>query len=219
MERTDIKAEVDHRTGRFHVVAVVSRHFCWSTHSWTLQGVSGSSLVVWICSDLLRVRASLRYPSLFPSSPTPPPPPPVVTFACSLSPLNPPHLILSPTPNLPLLPPSPPSPPLHLLSQGPCGTLRGWWGWGWWWCRWWWNSHSVSSFPVLEPEARLTPCPPIPLSSWRKKDEDENGEEDEADGFLSLPQFHPRISLQHPPPSRHIRHLCLSVFASILCQV
>lgn len=64
----------------------------------------------------------------------------------------------SPNPSL-LLSPHPPS-YLHLLSQGPCGTLRGWWGWGWWWCRWWWNSHSVSSLPVLEPEASPS------LSPW-----------------------------------------------------
>ncbi len=82
-------------------------------------------------------------------------------FACSLSPLISPAYALR-TPTLyfyslpPLLPPilsSPPPSYLHLLSQGPCGTLRGWWGWGWWWCRWWWNSHSVSSLPVLEPDA------------------------------------------------------------------
>lgn len=54
---------------------------------------------------------------------------------------------------LPLLLTSPPASYFHLLSQGPCGTLRGWWGWGGWWCRWWWNSHSVSSLPVLELEA------------------------------------------------------------------
>lgn len=83
---------------------IVDQHILW--------GDSGSSFVVWICSDLPRVRASLRYPSLFPSSPNPPPPLPVVTFACSLSPLTPPHLILSPTLN-------PPTSVLFLPSSHP----------------------------------------------------------------------------------------------------
>lgn len=88
-------------------------------------------------------------------------------FCCHpLSPLLAPFLPWS----LLLMPPLPlllcpffPRPPscLHLLSQGPCGTLRGWWGWGWWWCRWWWNSHSVSSLSVLELEASPNSSFPI----------------------------------------------------------
>lgn len=70
-------------------------------------------------------------------------------------PKSPPLMLFLPQPStlLPLLLTSPPASYFHLLSQGPCGTLRGWWGWGGWWCRWWWNSHSVSSLPVLELEA------------------------------------------------------------------
>lgn len=125
---------------------------------------------VWICSvlsDLPRVQGlevvcgpsftQLSLPFPFFLYPLPPPLHPlVVTFACSLSTLiSPSYAPPTSKPSI-LFSSSPPSSYLHLLSQGPCGTLRGWWGWGWWWCRWWWNSHSVSSFPVLELEA--SPC-------------------------------------------------------------
>lgn len=108
----------------------------------------------------------------------------------------------------------------HLLSQGPCGTLRGWWGWGWWWCRWWWNSHSVSSLPVFEaevsPSLSLFPSPHTPAFVWRQREESE--EKDKETGFLSLPQFHPRIFMQHTPPSRPICHLCLCVHSLFVFQ-
>lgn len=75
-------------------------------------------------------------------------------FACSLSSFVLPGTTISISPSYIYILLSFPLPCcLHLLSQGPCGTLRGWWGWGWWWCRWWWNSHSVSSLSVLELEA------------------------------------------------------------------
>lgn len=63
---------------------------------------------------------------------------------------------------------APPPPDLHLLSQGPCGTLKGWWGW--WWCWWGWNSHSVSCLLVYwKPPRRsfLFVSPHLPPSSWR----------------------------------------------------
>lgn len=90
------------------------------------------------------------------------PPPVVISYLLCL--------LLSPliSPSFPLPAPKtiffshwpffPPSSCLHLLSQGPCGTLRGWWGWGWWWCRWWWNSDSVSSLSVLETRSLSLPC-------------------------------------------------------------
>lgn len=109
------------------------------------------------------------------------------SFACFLSPslLRSPFFIplfllssfLSSTPPLSLLPHS----YLHLLSQGPCGTLRGWWGWGWWWCRWWWNSHPVSCLPVLELEASPSLSPhlsfflrtSLPLFKGGKEEDEE----------------------------------------------
>lgn len=67
--------------------------------------------------------------------------------------------------------------------------------------------HNVSFFPP--------PAPPPFLKGG--KDEDE--EEGEEGGFPSLPQFHPRISLQHTPPSRHICHSCLCVFTACVSSM
>lgn len=60
------------------------------------------------------------------------------------------------------------------------------------------------------------PCPSLPLFEGGK---DEDEEEDEEGGFPSLPQFHPRISLQHTPPSRHICHSCLCVFTACVSSM
>lgn len=169
---------------------------------------------VWICwvfSDPPRVKGLDPHSDLPPFSLLPLFFTPVVTFACfpcpSISCSNP---VFCPYP--PLLFPSVSIPPpscLHLLSQGPCGTLRGWWGWGWWWCRWW-NSHSVSFVPSP------TAGSPLPLVSVTLL-------------FLSyfgnkmrwgwggrqrgrLPVFACFIHAsrcKHTPPSRHISHPCL----------
>lgn len=139
-----------------------NRCFCWPRGIMVVPQISGFCFgtdIFVLCLDLFspfrstqssRVRPSLRSPSLFPSSsllpflllllllaPLVPQSPCYTLQSCFLSLSSPPFPFLL----------RPPSSCLHLLSQGPCGTLRGWWGWGWWWCRWWWNSHSVSSVP------------------------------------------------------------------------
>lgn len=158
----------------------------------------------------LRVRPSLRSPSLFPSSSLFSP----CCYFCLLPlslnlPLQCSNPVFFPCP--PLLFPSFSTPPscLHLLSQGPCGTLRGWWGWGWWWCRWW-NSHSVSFVP--SPTAG-NPVPLVPFSrlflshfgnkmqrGWGGR---QGGRLPVYAGFIHASQC------KHTPPSRHISHLCL----------
>lgn len=101
-----------------------------------------------------------------------------------------------------------PSSCIHLLSQGPCGTLRG--GWGWWWCRWWWNSHSVSF--VTSPTARspfplVSPSHLFSLILETKCSENEKGNKEE--GFLSLP-----VSSTHHDASTPHHH---TVVATHVC--
>lgn len=102
-----------------------------------------------------------------------------------------------------------PSSCIHLLSQGPCGTLRG--GWGWWWCRWWWNSHSVSFVPsptARSPFPLVSPSHPFLPHFGNKMQWEWEGRQ----GGRLLPVFAGFIhasQCKHTPPSRRSSHPCL----------